>query len=113
MEQGGHRSEVEVGRPTGQQLDRSRAHTPYVAFFGRGGHLYDLGRDPIRAAHHVFRLVAHLAVLVHPQGHPEIGQFDVAVLGGQDVGPFDVPVQHALRVEISQPAEDLRDVNGH
>jgi hypothetical protein len=43
----------------------------------------------------------------------EISQLDTTVLVRQDIRSFDISVDHTLIVQIHEPLQDLRDVNGH
>lgn len=43
----------------------------------------------------------------HHGRDPEIGQLDSTILIRQDIGPFDVAMYHALRMQVDQALQDL------
>mmetsp|Transcript_2255 Transcript_2255/g.6245 ORF Transcript_2255/g.6245 Transcript_2255/m.6245 type:complete len:351 (-) Transcript_2255:1113-2165(-) len=63
---------------------------------------YYLGGHPVRAARHLVRLSNGSTELLR---HPEIRQFDIPILGHEDVGRLDVAVDNSPRVQVRQPLE--------
>ena len=106
--QRGHGSQIMVRRLALQQLNNGAANAPDVR--GRGGarELDDLGGHPVRGAD-------DLGLLVGPgegaRADAKVGQLDGAILGGQDVGAFDVAVDDALVVQVLQALQDLGHVD--
>lgn len=47
------------------------------------------------------------------QRNPKIGQLDIAVLGGENIGSFQVAMNNMGSVEIVQTLENLSDVGGY
>ena len=47
---------------------------------------------------------------VHAHGDAEVRDLHDSVFGREDVGALDVSVRDAVRVEVYQPVEQLRDV---
>ncbi len=96
-----------VRRPAGHRVVRGRAQRPHVAGAGGqppGGDLgCDVGGRPGHQAGGGER-----GIRLGP-GDPEVGQLHVSVGGDQDVGGFDVAVDHAGLVRGTQRLRGLRE----
>ena len=101
-EEGGHGLELMIRRLSLEELDDGASQAPDVGGGGGAGQLDDLGSHPVRCPDD-----ARLVKTGGLGGDAEIGQFDHAVLGGEDVGPFDITMDDALIMEIEQPLQDL------
>lgn len=103
-----HRCQVVIWWLALQEFDDCASYAPYVGRRGRTGELNDLGRHPIRRAH-------HLGLLVRPGkrtgGYAEVSKLDCTVFGRQDVGALYVPVYDTLVVQILKSLEHLCHVH--
>jgi hypothetical protein len=48
----------------------------------------------------------------HVERHAEVGQFNVAGLRSQDIGRFEIAVDHVTLMQVVQAFENLDDIVG-
>lgn len=99
-----HRRQIVIRGFTLEQFDDGATNAPDIRRRASSRELYNLRGHPVRCSD-------HLGLLVRPsQGarrDTKICELDGAVFCCEDVGAFDVPVDHTLVVEILQALEDL------
>lgn len=104
-----HRRQLMIRRLPLQKLNNRTPKTPNITCRRRPRQLNNLRRHPIRRPHNLRLLI--------PGGskgtrrYPKIRKFDLPVLCSEDVGPFDVPVDHSLVVQVEETLQDLRHVD--
>jgi len=103
-----HRLQLVIGRLPLNQLDDGAANAPYVRRRRGARELNNLGGHPVRSAHDTRLVQARLL-----GGDAEVGELDQALLGGEDVGAFDVAVDDTLLVEVEEAVQDLGHVEGN
>lgn len=108
-EKRGHGGKVVVRRLALQQLDDGTPHTPDIRRRAGAGKLDDLGRHPVRSADNLGLLV--LSSSESACRDSKIREFDLAVLGRENIGSFDIPMNDSLVMKVLQALQDLGRVD--
>lgn len=101
----GHSRKIMVRRPALQQLNDRAANTPDIRRRTGAGKLNDFWCHPVGGTNDLCFLV--LPACECACRNSKVCELDFAVLGGEDVGAFDVSVDNTLIVKILQSLQNL------
>jgi len=107
-EQSWHRLQVVIRRFTLQELNDCAAQTPNIRRRRGTREFNNLGRHPVGRANDLCLLVW---TCQRAGGDSKVCQLDLSIFGGQDIGAFDVAMDHTLVVEVVQSLQYLCHVN--
>ena len=104
-EERSHRRQVCIRRLASDELDDGAAERPDVGGGGEARHLDDLGRHPVRSAHHRIGLCVEAILMLCRDA--KVGELHLSAGRDEDVGALDVAVDHALIVQEVEALEHL------